>query len=98
MRARVYDKSSKTYYVSEVYGIVNFGGDHYIVGRYTAGEMLLCLVDYLDFSTPVPHQVNVECIDCNQAPDGPQWVYKGKQELETVSRKLVQGRRGCWPG
>lgn len=90
MRARIYDSGSRTYFVSEVYGIVNFGGDRYIVSRYIEGKMMLCLVDYLDFKTPVPHRVNVECIDCNPAPDGAQWVYRGRQELEAVSRELLQ--------
>ena len=33
MRVRVYDKINNTYYISEVYGYLNFGGGRYIVGR-----------------------------------------------------------------
>ena len=33
MRARIFDKASQTFYRSEIYGIVNFGGDRYIAGK-----------------------------------------------------------------
>lgn len=31
MRARVFVQINQTYYLSEVYGIMNWGGDRYIV-------------------------------------------------------------------
>lgn len=66
MRARVYDKVNQTYYLSEIYGIMNWGGDRYIVKSNEKDEQRLCLVEYLDFTTPAPYRVNIEHIDCNR--------------------------------
>lgn len=91
MRARVYDKSDNTFYVSEVYGIVNSGGDKYIVGRQKAGMWQFHLVDYLDFSSSqVPHPVQVECIDCNALNGQAEWLCKTKEELEEFNQILEQ--------
>lgn len=91
MRARIYDKSDNTFYVSEVYGIVNSGGDKYIVRRHEAGEWKFHLVDYLDISSAqFPYPVNVECIDCNEPPRQAEWIYKTKGELEEFNQILEQ--------
>ena len=91
MRARVYDKSDNTFYVSEVYGILNFRGDHYIVGKQDAGRWRFRLVDYLDFSSEqVPYPVQVECIDCNALPGQEEWLCKTKEELEEFNHILEQ--------
>jgi len=91
MRARIYDKSDRTFYVSEVYGIVNSGGDKYIVRRQEAGEWKFHLVDYLDFSSAqFPYPVNVECIDCNEPPRHAEWIYMTKGELEEFNQILEQ--------
>ncbi|MDE7432041.1 MAG: hypothetical protein K2N34_09025 [Lachnospiraceae bacterium] len=51
MRARVYDKINDTYYISEVYGWLNFGGDRYIVGRQEQEGLVL-----------IPETYNGTCI------------------------------------
>lgn len=91
MRVRVYDKSDNTFYVSEVYGILNFRGDHYIVGKQDAGIWRFRLVDYLDFSSEqVPYPVQVECIDCNALPGQEEWLCKTREELEEFNHILEQ--------
>ncbi|WP_294147316.1 hypothetical protein [uncultured Clostridium sp.] len=91
MRARVFDKSDSTFYVSEVYGIINSGGDHYIVGKQEADKWQFHLVDYLDFSSSqVPHPVQVECIDCNNLNCQAEWLCKTKEDLEEFNQILEQ--------
>lgn len=81
MRARIFDKASQTFYRSEIYGIVNFGGDRYIAGKCEGGKQIFYLIDYLDYTSEPPYRVNVECIDSNPLPEGMQWEYRQKEEL-----------------
>lgn len=61
---RVFNKADSSYYMSEIYGIVNRRGDFYLVDQYENGEKRLGLIPYLDVtSEQVPHPVNVECAD-----------------------------------
>lgn len=63
MRARVIDRDSNCYYVSEVYGVMNSGGDYYVVGKWHDGRMELRLVPYLNSASGRGvHPVNLECI------------------------------------
>ena len=81
MRARIFDKASQTFYRSEIYGVVNFGGDRYIAGKCEGGKQIFYLIDYLDYTSEPPYRVNVECIDSNPLPEGMQWEYRQKEEL-----------------
>ena len=53
MRARIFDKASQTFYRSEIYGIVNFGGDRYIAGKCEGGKQIFYLISncFRSFST-----------------------------------------------
>ena len=103
MRARIYDKASQTFYQSEIYGIINSGGDRYISGKYENGKLIFFLTDYLDFAGSPPYRVNVECIDCNGLPESMQWIYRQKEELcglnclleETYHHPGLLSFRGC---
>ena len=75
MRARIYDRKEKAYYISEVYGILNCGVDRYLVEK-REDDQTLVLVDYTDFSTEPPYPVYVEKIDANPLPFP--WVDKEK--------------------
>lgn len=88
MRARVYDQTNHTYYLSEVYGIMNWGGDRYIVESNEKNEHRLCLVEYLDFSTKPPYHVNIERIDCNKVSDKLPWIYLERDELSNINQTL----------
>lgn len=92
MRARVYDKVNNTYYISEVYGYVNFGGDRYIVGRQEGNGLILYLKDYLDFETKPkpPYFNNIDWIDYNPSPTDMPYVYKKGEELTEFNRLLEE--------
>lgn len=88
MRARVYDKVNQTYYLSEVYGIMNWGGDRYIVESNEKDEQRLCLVESVDFTAPVPYRENIECIDCNKDLGKASWIYPNRGELAQINKVL----------
>ncbi|MDE7423340.1 MAG: hypothetical protein K2N51_06570 [Lachnospiraceae bacterium] len=88
MRARVYDQTNHTYYLSEVYGIMNWGGERYIVESNEKNEQRLCLVEAVDFSTKPPYRVNIERIDCNKISEKLPWIYLGRDELSNINQTL----------
>lgn len=88
MRARVYDKVNQTYYLSEVYGIMNWGGERYIVESSGKDEQRLCLVESVDFTTPIPYCLNIECIDGNQDLGKASWIYLNRDELAQINKIL----------
>lgn len=88
MRARVYDKSSGTYYISEVYGQINSGYTQYIVDKNTVERTDICLVDYLDLSTKPPYLTNIERIDCNIVDNDKPFTYKKDNEVIELNRSL----------
>lgn len=90
MRARVYDKINDTYYISEVYGWLNFGGDRYIVGRQEQEGLILYLIDYLDYETQPPYKNNIEMIDYNPVPADMPAGYKHGQELTEINSLLEE--------
>lgn len=90
MRARVYDKVNNTYYISEVYGNVNFGGDRYIVGRQEENGFILYLKDYIELGTKPPYNTGIEWIDYNPSPDDMPYVYKHGEELTEFNRLLEE--------
>ncbi len=47
MRARVYDRTNNSFYISEVYGIINRFGDWFIVDHPTYKKQVI-LVEYLN--------------------------------------------------
>lgn len=98
MRARIFNKSVKKYYISEVYGVINRAGDFYIVDDLINQENV-ALVKYLDLDTKPPYKVNVEIIDYNPFSDGewesvPQIKGRGYSEIfknENVLNILLDG-------
>lgn len=88
MRARVYDQTNHTYYLSEVYGIMNWGGERYIVASNEKNEQRLCLVEAVDFSTKPPYHVNIERIDCNKVSEKLPWIYLERDELSNINQTL----------
>lgn len=89
MRVRVYDKINHTYYLSELYGFIHLGSNwQYIVQSNKKNERKLCLIDYLDFTTEAPYQVNIERIDCNIDHDKSPWVYLENDKLSEINQML----------
>ena len=77
MRARIYNEKRREYYISEIYGIINRAGDWYIVDDIVQKDKLV-LVEYLNFKTSPPYEVNVEIIDCNPIGKN-EWTSPGQQ-------------------
>lgn len=90
MRARIYNEKQREYYISEVYGIVNRAGDWYIVDDIVQKEKLV-LVEYLNFKTNPPYEVNVEIIDCNPI-NCDEWVNLAQDEMNTVNEHIINTR------
>lgn len=90
MRARIYNRLSKQYYISEVYAVINRAGDWYVVDA-PDDPGKLCLVEYLDFSTQPPYEVNVEIIDKN--PVNGKWVYRDGSEVESLNENLQHSKK-----
>ena len=83
MRARIYNKDRKRYYISEVYGVINCGVDMYIVDEMWNPQSVV-LVEYLDFSTEMPYDIHVEIIDINPS-DHYQYIYVPKDEMQCIN-------------
>ena len=83
MRARIYNEDKNKYYISEIYGILNCGADIYIVDKMDDSNAVI-LVDYLDFSSDLPYNVNIEIIDINPL-DQYKWVYMQNHEMEFIN-------------
>lgn len=86
MRARIYNINEKKYYISEVYGILNCGINLYLVDKENDPGTIV-LVEYLNLSSKIPYDVNVEKIDINSVPEF-KWVYKQKKEVECINNLL----------
>lgn len=82
MRARVYDKDSNQFYISEIYGILNRGTTWYLVDSLSDPERIV-LAGYLDFSSKPSYSGNVEIID-NNICGRSEWVYKEKEEMKRL--------------
>ncbi len=91
MRARIYNEQLKEYYISEVYGIINRAGDWYIVDDIVVKGQLV-LVEYLNFKTNPPYEVNIEIIDYNSISNE-EWLNLSKDEMSTINRKIENGRK-----
>lgn len=87
MRARIYNKSKRVYYISEIYGIVNCGVDKYLVDD-VEDRNLVVLVEAVDFSTPYPHGIYVERID-NNPLEPLKWVYVEKEEMKYINGAIA---------
>lgn len=85
MRARVFNKDKNSYYISEVYGIANCGGDKYIVDGEN-GETLV-IVPYLDFSDVYPYELLIECIDDNEKSET--WIYVKEEDMNDFNLKIT---------
>lgn len=91
MRARIYDKETEKYYISEVYGIINRVGDWYIVDHPNEADKVK-LIEYLDFSSDPPYDVNIEIIDINQSLDE-HWIYLDKSNMNDINGKLKRSKK-----
>lgn len=90
MRARVYDRSNNLYYISEVYGIINRAGDWYIVDH-PSDKKQVVLVEYLDFNSPAPYEVNVEIIDTNPF-ESEKWIFLNKSAMDEINIRLKNSK------
>lgn len=90
MRARIYNKSKNTYYISEVYGVINRAGDWYIVDDIDNNDRVI-LVEYLDFTTKPPYQVNVETIDAN--PLHNKWIFLDDLQENSINQNLIRSKK-----
>lgn len=85
MIARVFDACQNKYYISEVYGIVNCGGDLYIVDGFEDDREMLRLVPHTDFSTQPPYQMLIEGISENEPPFS--WVYIERENMQEFNAR-----------
>lgn len=85
MRVRVYDKQSNSYFVSEVYAIINTGYyKKYLIVENKNNTRYFRLVEYMDKSTGnLP--VNVNLISTN---DLTEWIFKGETDLKNINDQL----------
>ena len=90
MRARIYNEKQREYYISEIYGIINRAGDWYIVDDIVQKDKLV-LVEYLNFKTSPPYEVNLEIIDCNPI-DKNEWINLVQGEMNIVNEKIKNSR------
>ena len=86
MRARVYDRTNNSFYISEVYGIINRSGDWFIVDHPTYKKQVI-LVEYLNFNSPAPYEVNIEIIDTNPF-SSEQWIYLHKLDMDIINTRI----------
>lgn len=91
MRARIYHKNEKKYYISEIYGILNCGINMYLADKIDDPETII-LVEYLDFSSKPPYDVNIEKIDINSS-SGFKWIFREKDEIECINHALGEPGR-----
>lgn len=85
MRVRVYDKHSNSYFVSEVYAIINTGYyKKYLIVESKNDTRYFRLVEYMDKSTGnLP--VNVNLISSNELTE---WISKGENDLKNINDQL----------
>lgn len=85
MRVRVYDKHSNSYFVSEVYAIINTGYyKKYLIVESKNDTRYFRLVEYMDKSTGnLP--VNVNLISSN---DLTEWIFKEENDLKDINSRL----------
>ena len=85
MRARIYNEKQREDYISEIYGIINRAGEWYIVDDIVQKDKLV-LVEYLNFKTSPPYEVNLEIIDCNPI-DKNEWInlVQGEMNISQVA-------------
>lgn len=86
MRARIYHKNKKKYYISEIYGILNCGIDMCLADEIDDQETIV-LVENMDFSSEPPYDVNVEKIDINSFPQF-KWIDREKEEMENINHAI----------
>lgn len=90
MRARVRDRENDTYYISEVYGVINRAGDWYMVDH-PNDKSRVSLVEYCDFSKQGIIGTNIEIIDINPFPSE-QWIYLDKLKMTVINEKLKNSK------
>lgn len=86
MRARIYNRKEKRYYISEIYGILNCGMEICLADDIDDSETVV-LVEYSDFSSGAPYEIFIEKVDINTPPQF-QWIYIGKEEMEGVNSAI----------
>jgi len=86
MRVRVYDKCTNSYFISEVYAIINNGYyKKYLVVKEIDGKRYFRLVEYLDKAkSNLPVNINViSSIDLSES-----WICKKDSDLKDISNNL----------
>lgn len=88
MRVRVYNKDNNSYFVSEVYAIINTGYfEKYLVLEEIGVNRYFRMFDYLDKSNGGPHfPVNINVISSNGLPEP--WIDKTESDLKYFMDKL----------
>ncbi len=85
MRARVYNKIKDEYYISEVFGITNFG---YIVDDQDDASKVV-LVEYIDPMQVFPYTPNIEIIDNENMNE--KWVCPDSLQRQNINKKMKNG-------
>lgn len=78
MRARFFDKDTGSYFVSEVYAIVN-SGEKYLVLQEIDGEKFFRFINYLNSKEPFPYPVNINLISENKSSEP--WIRVNEENL-----------------
>ncbi len=85
MRARVYNKSKKEYYISEIFAVTNLG---YVVDDPDDRTKVL-LVDYIDPMQVFPYTPNIEVIDNEK--DNENWVCPDYLQRQSINKRILNG-------
>ncbi|WP_312522677.1 hypothetical protein [Anaerospora sp.] len=85
MRVRVYDKQSNSYFISEVYAIINTGYyEKYLILESKNDARYFRLVEYL-YKSNSNLPVNVNLISSN---DLTEWIFKEENDLKDINSRL----------